>query len=115
MSELKKCTKCQRDLPLDNFRWKNKSEGKKHSQCKECQKVQEKQHYRESLARRDSVRATANSQKITNMILVEEARSQGCKKCGEKRSYVLDFHHRDGEEKVETINHMIKSASSKTL
>ena len=115
MSELKKCTKCQRELPLDNFRWKNKSEGKKHSQCKECQKAQEKQHYRESLERRESVRATTNSQKITNMILVEEARSQGCKKCGEKRSYVLDFHHRNGEEKVETINHMIKSASSKTL
>jgi hypothetical protein len=42
MSETKKCTKCQRELPLDSFRWKNKAEGRKHSQCKECQKAQEK-------------------------------------------------------------------------
>jgi hypothetical protein len=60
MSETKKCTKCQRELPLDNFRWKNKAEGRKHSQCKECQKAQEKQHYQESRERRESVRMTAD-------------------------------------------------------
>jgi hypothetical protein len=61
MSEFKKCTKCKRELPLDDFRWKNKAEGKKHSQCKECQKAQEKKHYQESLNRRESVRTTADS------------------------------------------------------
>ena len=40
--ETKICTKCKRELSLDNFRWKNKAEGKKHSQCKECQSKQEK-------------------------------------------------------------------------
>ena len=49
------------------------------------------------------------------MKLVEEARMSGCKKCGEMRPYVLDFHHRDGDEKVTTINRMIKSASAQTL
>ena len=115
MSETKKCTKCQRELPLDNFRWKNKAEGRKHSQCKDCQKAQEKQHYQESAERRESVRLTANYQKTTNMQLVEEARMSGCKKCGEMRPYVLDFHHRDGDEKIATINRMIKSASVQTL
>ena len=49
------------------------------------------------------------------MRLVEEARASGCKKCGEMRPYVLDFHHRDGDEKIATINRMIKSASVQTL
>lgn len=115
MSELKKCTKCQRELPLDNFRWKNKSEGRRHAQCKECQRAQEKQHYQESRERRGSVRMTTDYQKSTNMYLVNKARQVGCKKCGEKRFYVLDFHHRNNDEKVETINHMIKSASVQTL
>ena len=115
MSETKKCTKCQRELPLDSFRWKNKAEGRKHAQCKECQRAQEKQHYQESRERRESVRMTADYQRITNIRLVDEARQVGCKKCGEKRPYVLDFHHRNGDEKVETINHMIKSASAQTL
>ena len=121
---MKQCVNEERPGGRQNSRWQRPLHpagemrvhpGSKGEMKHHCQKAQEKQHYRESLARRDSVRATANSQKITNMILVEEARSQGCKKCGEKRSYVLDFHHRNGEEKVETINHMIKSASSKTL
>lgn len=115
MSEFKKCTKCQRELPLDNFRWKNKAEGKKHAQCKECQRAQEKKHYQESLIRRESVKATAATQKNSNMAVVEEAKKCGCLKCGEKRSYVLDFHHRDNSQKVDTINHMLKSASLKTI
>lgn len=66
VQETKICTKCKRELPIDNFRWKNKSEGCKHSQCKECQKAQERQHYRDSKERRDNVRDTANNQKLTN-------------------------------------------------
>ena len=66
VQETKICTKCKRELPIENFRWRNKAEGRKHSQCKECQKAQEKQHYRDCKERRDSVRDTANNQKLTN-------------------------------------------------
>ena len=89
MSETKKCTKCQRELPLDSFRWKNKAEGRKHAQCKECQRAQEKQHYQESRERRESVRMTADCQRITNIRLVDEARQVGCKKCGDEDSLVI--------------------------
>ena len=66
MQETKICTKCKRELPMENFRWRNKAEGRKHSQCKECQKIQEREHYRNSKERRDNVRDTANNQKLTN-------------------------------------------------
>ena len=114
MSE-KTCSKCKRELPLDNFRWKNKAKGQKHSQCKDCQKAQEKIHYQESKERQDSVVATANFQKESNLSLVNRIRESGCKKCGEKRIYILDFHHRDPSQKEKTINRMIKSSSYDNL
>ena len=113
--ETKVCTKCKQELPFDNFRWKNKSQNLKHSQCKECQKVQEKQHYQNSKERQQSVKSTAVFQKERNIMLVEQAKKCGCKKCGEKRNYVLDFHHIVAEEKIWDIAHMIKSSGEKTL
>jgi hypothetical protein len=115
MSDKKVCSKCKRELSVSNFRWKNKSKGIYHSQCKDCQKAQEKIHYQESKERRESVRETATFQKNRNILLVEQARQCGCIKCGEKRSYVLDFHHRDPEEKADVLSHMIKSASESSI
>lgn len=111
MENTKICTKCGRELPLEMFRWKNKSQGKKHSQCKDCQSTQEHQHYLESKERRNQIRERADWSKENNTTLVDKYRSYGCKKCGEKRFYVIDFHHRDPIEKDGTINHMIKSAT----
>lgn len=113
--ETKKCTKCLQELPLEAFRWKNKALGKKHSQCKECQKKQEKIHYQESSTRRASIKETAKFQKENNFVLVENFKRQGCQKCGEKRLIALDCHHIDKKQKVLDIAQMIKSASEETL
>lgn len=114
--ETKICTKCKKELSLDNFRWKNKAEGKKHSQCKECQKAQEKKHYKESISRQESVRNTALAQKIRNAALVNNIKQNSCcAKCGESRFYVLDFHHKDKEAKSGEMPKMIRSSSLETL
>lgn len=113
--ETKICSKCKRELPLDNFRWKNKSQGKKHSQCKECQSESDKRYYRESLERQNAVKTLAQQQKQANVEYVEFRKECGCAKCGEKRKFALDFHHRNPEEKVNEISHMIKSASISNL
>ena len=113
--ETKICSKCKCEKSITEFRWRNKSQGKLHSQCKECEKIRDKIHYRESISRRDSVLETALNQKNRNLAIVNEAHSCGCRKCGDKRFYVLDFHHRNPEEKAGVIAHMIKSASEKGL
>lgn len=113
--ETKICSKCKRELPLDNFRWKIKSENKKHSQCKECQSASDKKRYRESKERREAVRERANFQKQSNIEYVEFRKECGCQKCGEKRKFALDFHHIDPSIKIDTIAHMIKSASINNL
>ena len=113
--ETKICSKCKSEKPTTEFRWRNKSKGTLHSQCKECEKIRDKIHYKESALRRNSVITTALNQKNRNVEIVDEARSCGCKKCGDKRFYVLDFHHRNPEEKVNVIAHMIKSSSADNL
>ena len=113
--ETKICSKCKRELPLDNFRWKIKSENKKHSQCKECQSTSDKKHYRESKERREAVRERADFQKQSNIEYVEFRKECGCQKCGEKRKFALDFHHIDPSVKIDTIAHMTKSASINNL
>ena len=113
--ETKICTKCKRELPIENFRWKNKANNKRHSQCKECQSKQEKQHYKESLTRKKSVISTQQNMLERNTAFLNEIKSCGCAKCGDKRLYVLDFHHKDKALKDGTINHFRKSASLENL
>ena len=113
--ETKICTKCKIEKPVSEFRFRNKAQGTYHSHCKECEKARDKIHYRESQDRQSAVRETAKFQRNRNLNLVDYAKSCGCKKCGEKRMYVLDFHHRNPAEKEDTINHMIKSSSAERI
>ena len=113
--ETKICSKCKTEKPISEFRFRNKSKGTYHSQCKDCEKQRDKIHYQESKERQVSVRETAQFQKERNLQLVENVRSNGCRKCGEKRFYVLDFHHRIPNSKEDVIAHMIKSSSAERL
>ena len=115
MSEVKICSKCKQELPISEFRWRNKAKGVLHSQCKICEKARDKIHYQESKERKNSVRETADFQKSRNLLVVEEARKKGCRKCGEHKTYVLDFHHRVADEKNNDIAHMVKSSSEINL
>lgn len=74
------CEQCKqvKDSKLD-FYWSN---GRTRSICKDCVKANEKERYK------------ARVQEIQ-----EFKQTLGCKKCGETRSYLLDFHHRDPKEK----------------
>ena len=109
------CSKCKKELPFSMFRWRNQAKGTKHSQCKECEKERDKIHYAESKERRQAVLETAYFQKNRNLQIVEQIKSCGCQKCGEKRKFLLDFHHINPEEKINSIAHMIKSSSENSL
>lgn len=78
------CTKCKKELPLTSFY--SRGNGKYRSECKECHRNYVKEKYQE---RKEQVSS-----------LKEE---KGCQKCGDKRSYVLDYHHIDPLTKEATI------------
>lgn len=87
--ETKICTKCKKELPLDQFNWRNKSAGTRRSECKFCHSDYMKQRYQDKKS------------------MIQELKAEHkCAKCGEDRGYVLEFHHIDPEEKDETIARM---------
>lgn len=84
--ETKICTKCGKELPIDQFNWRNKAKGTRRSECKFCHSSYMKQKYQEKKN------------------IVQELKSQcRCAKCGESRGYVLEYHHVNPEEKENTI------------
>lgn len=94
--ETKICTKCGRELPIDHFYWRDKKAGRRRSECKQCHNGYVKQKYQE---RKEDINDLKSSLK--------------CAKCGDDRSYVLDFHHKDPEEKDNTISRLTAHQASK--
>lgn len=86
-NEVKKCTKCGRELPLTSFY--SRGNGKYRSECKDCHKNYVKKKYSE---RKEKVNEIKKQCK--------------CQKCGETRPYVLDFHHIDPKTKKFSIARM---------
>lgn len=86
------CTKCGRELPLEQFHWRNKAKGTRRSECKECHNDFMKKQYQDKKE------------------IVQELKSQSkCAKCGESRGYVLDYHHIDPSIKSNDIARMTSS------
>ena len=93
--ETKICTKCKRELSIDQFYWRNKAKGIRRADCKDCHNGYVKIKYQERQNK------------------IEEFKSQlKCAKCGEMRGYVLDLHHLNPEEKDRTVSRMISNNAS---
>jgi DNA-directed RNA polymerase subunit RPC12/RpoP len=87
--ETKICTKCNQELPIEEFNLRDKTKGTRRSECKYCHT--------------EYMRKVYSDKKET----VSNLKSQiKCGKCGEKREYVLDFHHLNPNEKDETVARM---------
>ena len=87
--ETKVCTKCGRELPIDQFNWRDKTKGTRRSECKECHCSYMKKKYQEKKQ------------------IVQDLKAQDkCAKCGDDRGYVLDYHHVDPNQKLDTIARM---------
>ena len=85
--DTKICTKCGKDLPLTEYY--SRGNGRLRSECKHCHKNYVLGKYSERKEAVSDIKAI-----------------QGCAKCGDKRPYVLDFHHKDPSIKDGTISRM---------
>ena len=91
------CTKCGKELPLTDFHWRNKAKGIKRSECKYCHNDY------------------MNQKNAQNREIVHNLKQNSCcAKCGEKRWYVLDYHHINPEDKIKTIAKLMVHSSTDT-
>ena len=89
------CTKCKKELPIEDFNWRSKEKGTRRSECKYCHTNFMKKIYEDKKE------------------FVANIKSQlKCQKCGENKEYMLDFHHLDPSEKETTIARMTSNRYS---
>lgn len=91
---MKQCTKCLQWKDEEEFSWKSKALGKRHSQCKECRRKADNERYKKDPERKKSVKTVHKNQVTYIRQYVQDVKKHSkCAICGDDRWYVLDFHH----------------------
>ena len=105
----KTCSGCHVVKPVEEFNFKHRVKGVRHSYCRECGKRLTRSHYKRN-KRSYLDRNTRAYQRHRE--LIRQAKSRPCADCGVQYPYyVMDFDHRDGEEKLFELN----SVARKTI
>lgn len=92
--ETKVCSKCGKEKPITEFAFRDKAKGTRRAECKEC------------ISNRQKVKYHAHKEELNDY-----KKQCKCAKCGESRFYLLDFHHVDPSNKVETVARLSTSSS----
>lgn len=96
------CNKCKINKSIDDFHKNPTRKDGLQTMCKECRKDYHKKHY-ENNADKYKKNVKKNRLLIINFIN-RYKQFWGCKICSEKRFWVLEFHHRNRNEKINDIN-----------
>ncbi len=109
--ETKICSNCKIEKPIDDFLWKNKNKGLKHSRCSECYKEIRKKNYEKN--KDYYLKKNVRLRKNNNEWYKDLKKDKSCIICCESESVCLDFHHIDGDNKDYLVSQMQYSTYSK--
>jgi len=101
---MKKCIDCKDDKELDKFPF-DKSRNRYLSVCKKCTALRT-ENYRQN--NKDKWREQSRNHSKRRKESVDDWKSQGCKKCNDKREYIIDAHHLDPSKKEFSIGTAIR-------
>ena len=105
----KVCSQCKRDLALVHFDFANKSTGKKHPECKECRSKQERKYYELNRKERIAYSIKTNLARVirNRQFVLDYLGIHPCVDCGETDIRVLEFDHRESENKLSNIMRLV--------
>jgi hypothetical protein len=94
---MKTCNFCFLELPVEQFSWSNKKNGKRSTRCKACQKIYDAKHYSLNRERKlaDSKERGVEYRKESRKVILDYLRLNPCIDCGIDDIRVLQFDHRD--------------------
>lgn len=109
-----KCIKCNEDKNEINFSYKNKSLGIIKKSCKNCGKDYRKEYYEKNKieAKKYSFESTKEIRKRNAQFVWNYLKENPCIECGENDPVVLEFDHRDKEDKILEISQMVLNGNS---
>jgi hypothetical protein len=110
--ETKRCPKCERKLPIDDFN--KRKDGRTSSYCRACQSLYSRNHYvanrADYNARRYQIQPQLRAR--NRAYVVAHLRLNPCVDCGEADPILLEFDHIDRATKEFTVADLIRRASS---
>ena len=110
------CKGCEKDLPLTDEYFASRTDRKEKEfqyLCRKCQKKYRREHYLNNKAKYIE-KAKIFTQNMTDWF-IELKKTLFCKKCGESRYWVLDFHHLDPKEKDLEVSTLVKQGNKKRI
>lgn len=105
---MKKCPKCSVKKQLNDFGNNKNTKDGKQRYCKACQAEFDHKHYLKDPAKHKL--KASNKAKQAREWVNNYKKECECEKCGDKRWYVLQFHHIDPSKKEFNISDTRKSS-----
>lgn len=104
------CVKCKVEKDRDEFYKKKTSQDGLQNYCKICKNLIDNRYITKPEVRERNRKGNIIKNKNQTLKIREIQLSKGgkCKKCGENRLHLLDFHHVDPKEKVNLISNIIR-------
>lgn len=93
----KRCTMCQKDLPVEAFKANSRRKDGLQTHCSECQKNYRRQHYLDN--RQKYIDKAGKQNRKRKDAFIELKKQYKCINCGENDESCLDFHHLNPKEK----------------
>lgn len=109
---MRTCTICKIEKKTDEFNKNSARKDRLQTRCKVCDSELARANYH--LKYKQSTLKRAYKRKDELFAWYQELKQKlSCSKCGDKRFYVLDFHHREKDDKFKSISNMIAQGFSK--
>lgn len=94
------CETCKINKSLNEFGNNASKKDGKQGYCKECGKLKDKKHYKESDVRKDNIKKRRSFVNERNRrFLIDYLLEHPCVECGESNPLYLDFDHVSGVKK----------------
>ncbi len=93
--DVRKCYRCGKSKPVDDFAWRRKQKGQRDSFCRPCRSAYGREHC-EANRQRYIDRAAIVKRRLTRertLYLIEFFKTHPCIDCGEEDPIVLEFDH----------------------
>src|SRR4030095_15724448 len=104
------CDHCKVEKDIEEFNWKYKALGIRHSTCRECMKWFVKRYFK-GTAHDEHLRNVKKRKKAARVVAREYVwqylSTHSCVSCGESDPRVLEFHHRDSAQKYRDLARMV--------
>lgn len=105
VQEFRECTGCGETKPITEFHYRDRAHGLRRRRCRSCMRAYGREHYQRNKLRYATGDWGRKRCDRTALDADLDAYLGGhpCVDCGESDPRVLDFDHRDGVEKLETV------------